>query len=820
MPPSPNAATLGKFGDIPVSQYTGTATVTVPLYTIQSGDITLPISLDYHTSGIQLKQLAGWAGLGWTLSAGGVINHQLKDKDDLIGGTSTFPDIMTKGEMKITLQAGTTIPFALFQFFHEHPASAKVLNTTKEEQFDLSPFLGSIDGYDTEYDIFSYNFCGKSGRFIITRSGQVILEKQDDIIVTPPAGGNQFKIKDSQGFIYSFESYELASMDPLVGSFKTSWYLSRIESLKGNAIDFIYQPTTSLSLSQDLWSDNFGSGAPSSHTIRTTSFPNVLILTRINFAEGYVDLPTDALRTDYTGLRTTGLKVFLNGVVTPVKEFEFKYTYFDAQRMRLDEVVEKAGTSKLSPYRFSYHNDGIFGLTDLNAYSFDHWGYFNGKGNITSIPEFRGGPIVVGASGSSGDVTNLTYPFLTLAGANRSPDPDKAKLFSLKEVQYPTGGKTVFETEGNTYFVDFTGQSNSEGTSGPAPEFVHTSDAVTFAPGDPGEDLTGSLSSMIPSGSKNVTVTASFICYGSDLCTSAKSLSYGSIYLELDGNTRDIAGTFVSCGYGGTQSICKATDLIATLTSNYKFHISNNVTAAHNFFQIKLAVEWDQPANSVPVGTPVTKNYAAAGGLRVKRVSDYDSDGKLTKSQRFEYHYWKDTNADGVLEECSYGKSFSKSHYFRSYIQSQTQMEVSALSHNVFQRFSNSVIPPGISVGYDKVIESVTYTDASTDDFNGKTIYSFFNKSDSIYSYNVSTGDAYGDSRPPGIANLSHKLNGSLIAKKVFKKAGADLQPALETKTEYSKSLLNNYFSFQHDYIEVNELVTVWGVFHRYILFV
>lgn len=45
---SPNAASLGKFGDVPVSFATGIPSVTIPLYEINVGKIKIPLSLDYH----------------------------------------------------------------------------------------------------------------------------------------------------------------------------------------------------------------------------------------------------------------------------------------------------------------------------------------------------------------------------------------------------------------------------------------------------------------------------------------------------------------------------------------------------------------------------------------------------------------------------------------------------------------------------------------------------------------------------------------------------------------------------------------------------
>lgn len=46
---SPNAASLGRFGDIPVSYYTGRADVSIPLYKTTQRGVELDISLYYDT---------------------------------------------------------------------------------------------------------------------------------------------------------------------------------------------------------------------------------------------------------------------------------------------------------------------------------------------------------------------------------------------------------------------------------------------------------------------------------------------------------------------------------------------------------------------------------------------------------------------------------------------------------------------------------------------------------------------------------------------------------------------------------------------------
>ena len=61
--PNPTASSFGKYGDIPVSHFTGVPNISIPIYTLQEGKLTLPISLSYHASGVKMAELASWVGL-------------------------------------------------------------------------------------------------------------------------------------------------------------------------------------------------------------------------------------------------------------------------------------------------------------------------------------------------------------------------------------------------------------------------------------------------------------------------------------------------------------------------------------------------------------------------------------------------------------------------------------------------------------------------------------------------------------------------------------------------------------------------------------
>lgn len=82
LPPSPSAESLIQDINCPVTPSLGCAEINIPLYTIKHGDLEVPISISYRTSGIKVDDIAGPVGLGWTLHAGGSIVQQIRGKRD------------------------------------------------------------------------------------------------------------------------------------------------------------------------------------------------------------------------------------------------------------------------------------------------------------------------------------------------------------------------------------------------------------------------------------------------------------------------------------------------------------------------------------------------------------------------------------------------------------------------------------------------------------------------------------------------------------------------------------------------------------------
>src|SRR5689334_7088556 len=101
VPPSATVASLGKYGEIPVSPYTGIPNISIPLYEIKDGPLNVPISLSYHAGGIRVEEVAPAVGLGWALNAGGIVGRQQRGRPDesgwIVPAPYTIDNILQNG---------------------------------------------------------------------------------------------------------------------------------------------------------------------------------------------------------------------------------------------------------------------------------------------------------------------------------------------------------------------------------------------------------------------------------------------------------------------------------------------------------------------------------------------------------------------------------------------------------------------------------------------------------------------------------------------------------------------------------------------------
>lgn len=79
---SPDVMAFQKHNLLPVNLYTGKVNLSIPIYEIKSGSISVPISISYNSGGIKVDEFASSVGMGWTLNAGGSIVRIVKDLPD------------------------------------------------------------------------------------------------------------------------------------------------------------------------------------------------------------------------------------------------------------------------------------------------------------------------------------------------------------------------------------------------------------------------------------------------------------------------------------------------------------------------------------------------------------------------------------------------------------------------------------------------------------------------------------------------------------------------------------------------------------------
>jgi hypothetical protein len=207
LPTSPEAAMLGRFGEIPIGFYTGSADISIPIYTIKEDGIEIPITLNYHSSGIKVEDQATNVGLGWSLEPGWSIVQVVNGHEDYLDQLiSTDPWGYTK------LKSGATLGF-----YSERPESGSMvwgcLPVGDTSGDNLATIKRLLFG-DGQPDIYIYNFAGYSGKFYVNpETGvPVMLDKKSSISFTSTAP-HSWQATTLDGNIFYFNIYESSSTD-------------------------------------------------------------------------------------------------------------------------------------------------------------------------------------------------------------------------------------------------------------------------------------------------------------------------------------------------------------------------------------------------------------------------------------------------------------------------------------------------------------------------------------------------------------------------------------------------------------------------------
>lgn len=438
VPASPTSASFARYGEYPVSFFTGVMDISIPIYEIKTKNFTVPINLKYHASGIKVTDRSSDVGLGWTLDAGGRLSRFVKGVDDLYGLGSRFV------------------------------RDAAYLNTSNNTDYGYIESIAN-QGYDGEPDIFSYNFLNYSGKFIFDNTQTPLFIPYAPLKIKNKNTFNE--IINEKGDIFKFGCVDSpnttwpskSGVTPVSGFLLTSMK----DKNSTDSVNFAYQSTGSGNFSEEMvdvvtfidhyykptgaqcsFSDN-SFGSPYSYNIITYGVENVL--QQITFEGGKILFTLSGTnRQDMAGSFKTlsKIEIYNNISSSPQKTIQLYQSYFvnesGHKRLKLDSLHIKDSSLKIiERYNFDYNTQ--VKLPDYASKKRDYWGYYNNKNNTSLIPKMQL------------DVMTNGYPpqqRVTIGSTIENgfePDPSYNQAYMLKRIYYPTGGYSDFTFESNQY---------------------------------------------------------------------------------------------------------------------------------------------------------------------------------------------------------------------------------------------------------------------------------------------------------------------------------------------------------------------------------
>ena len=488
---APDITAFSQVNFLPISEYTGKPNISIPLYTIQLGSLTIPIGLTYNYGGIKVDAVASSVGTNWSLQAGGNVVRQVNGLFDfdaqgsldgfgmlgyLASATSDCSQYMgIDGEPDLYLASapGLNTKFipvrspgtpgtTNYGSRTEYKVNCAELNQ-QGNQIKMHAWLYNADlnlyPYDYPSNAFSYRF---------------------DVVAT--------KIINTNGFVYNFSDFTVAANQ----SHGASWDINptypnqpvRAQTfISSHQLTSIYDPSTDkkiyfdygLPYNQDEYYNNKGvfrlDGTIGSKNIQRNIFKNKR-LSKIRFDEGEVeffynfsrlDLPTyeNNVTLDNKALSRITVKDNFGNII---KDIRFVYsnvaskegcTSVDCYRLFLDGVyfVGSQGTT-LPGYTFAYNT---LKLPKRLSYISDFLGYYNGE-IANPAPTLEGHYIPkTYYKANQGKYSFLPFG-IGLTGYQQlngnyslAPNPTYAKAGILEKITYPTGGYMILENESNEF---------------------------------------------------------------------------------------------------------------------------------------------------------------------------------------------------------------------------------------------------------------------------------------------------------------------------------------------------------------------------------
>lgn len=448
-PLSPEAAAIVQYVNYPVDYCTGLPQINIPLYEVKSGNVTLPISLSYRSSGFKPEENSGWVGTGWVLDA----------EPGLVRTVNSIPD---------------DTPYYGYLY-----ARAWDGNFTQEEMAEV------CNGTTAEFDPdrFYYKLLSQSGSFYFQRKVGTRHQITEQFITYPydllevEGRYSAFNLRDKDGYLYNFggdNNYEYCAKSQEIDdrAYKTRWLCNYIQSPNGMvAVEFTYAKMTDIipfrfNESYILEDSIMGTGAgelpilttprgsyrvqpngsltPSGYRsnlqVSSRSTSDIIIhkaLSNIKFNGGDVHFVNNGKSLNYFEVTDADGKL--------VRRVDFYIAPYNSQTSytKLDSIRISAPGCTSRIYRFIYN--GTQDVPGKDVYrKVDYYGYYNGSSGEDVVPYVELESLFL----SSGRMTKIKHNAGGPKG-ERDPKTVYARCGMLAQIVSPEGVLTQFEYEPN-----------------------------------------------------------------------------------------------------------------------------------------------------------------------------------------------------------------------------------------------------------------------------------------------------------------------------------------------------------------------------------
>jgi hypothetical protein len=477
IPPSPEASSLGKYGEWPVSLYTGIPSISIPIYELKGRGLSVPITISYNAAGNKVGEISSSVGLGWSLQTGGIISRSVRGIPD--------EDISAGAFLKRQL------------YTNQNDMCSMPLNTADGNLHKVQSAKGEAD---SEQDLYSFSAMGKSFKFFFKADGTLVPMPYSKIKLTTNfvnSGAIQPELvtwtalfedgtKLEFGTTGFFETTDNARYNTGSTSFTTSWLLKKITTVNGEVFSFTYH---SSNVDQDSYFSesealkyNLGplnSSAANcllydeSTKKKKTERQQVTMLQVATIENDMARVEFDRAATEREDLKggkaLIAVQVYSKTENRYLMKYQFNQGYsqcgasneywggtltadqsYYKKRLKLLNLEKYSGDNQLeNRWVFDYNPQS---LPSRRSYAQDHWGFYNGvTGNTSLLPGFNY-PL---PSSVLQNYPNAGFnpPYFNI-GANREGSGSFAQAEILQSITYPTGGKTTFTYEANSVPVN------------------------------------------------------------------------------------------------------------------------------------------------------------------------------------------------------------------------------------------------------------------------------------------------------------------------------------------------------------------------------